>query len=65
MRVREVRELSVDELTVKIADTRKEVVDMRFQLASRKLENPAKLRQARRLLARLLTIEAQKNSKGT
>lgn len=59
MRVREVRELSAEELQTKIVDTRKQIVDMRFQLAMRKLESPAKLRNAKRHLARLLTIQTE------
>ena len=59
MRVKEIRELGAEELQAKIADTRKQIVDMRFQLAMRKLESPAKLRTAKKTLARLLTIQTQ------
>jgi large subunit ribosomal protein L29 len=60
MKVKEVRELSHDELVSRIADTRKQIVEMRFALAVRKLESPAKLRNARKSLARLLTIQSEK-----
>ncbi len=60
MKVKEVRELSHDELVSRIADTRKQIVEMRFSLAVRKLESPAKLRNARKSLARLLTIQSEK-----
>lgn len=60
MRVREIRDLSGDELKARIDETRKEIVELRFHLAARKLENPAKLRQTRKRLARLLTIETEK-----
>jgi large subunit ribosomal protein L29 len=59
MRVREMRELSGDELRTKIDDTRKEMIELRFQLATRKLENPAKLRLAKQRLSRLLTIQTE------
>ena len=61
MRLQDVRELSSDELIAKISDTCKEIVDLRFQHAARKLESPAKLRQAKHLLARLMTIQTEKN----
>ncbi len=60
MKVKEVRELSHDEITSRILDTRKQLVEMRFALAVRKLESPAKLRNARKSLARLLTIQSEK-----
>ncbi|HEY9713415.1 MAG TPA: 50S ribosomal protein L29 [Chroococcales cyanobacterium] len=63
MKVQEMRELSVDELKGKIDDTRKHVVEMRFALAMRKLESPAKLRGAKRTLAQLLTIQTEKENK--
>jgi large subunit ribosomal protein L29 len=61
MKVREIRELSADELKSKIDDTRKTLVEMRFALAQRKLESPAKLRTTRRRLAQLLTIQTEKS----
>jgi large subunit ribosomal protein L29 len=60
MKVREIRELNHDDIKSRIEDTRKSLVDLRFQLAMRKLESPAKLRQTRKLLARLLTIQSEK-----
>lgn len=63
MRVHEIRELAKEDFSTQISDTRKEIVELRFQLAARKLENPAKLRAARKRLARLLTIQSE-NEKG-
>ena len=60
MKVRELRELNSEELQTKIVDARKQIVEMRFQLARRKLESPAKLRTARKTLAQLLTIQTEK-----
>jgi large subunit ribosomal protein L29 len=60
MKIREIKELSLDDIQTNVNDTRKEIVEMRFQLAARKLESPAKLRSARRHLARLLTVQTQK-----
>jgi large subunit ribosomal protein L29 len=60
MKVREIRELNHDEIKSRIDDSRKSIVELRFQLAMRKLESPAKLRQARKQLARLLTLQTEK-----
>jgi large subunit ribosomal protein L29 len=59
MKVREIRELSAEDLSAKISDTRKQIVEMRFQLAMRKLESTAKLRNSKKDLARFLTIQTE------
>lgn len=59
MKLQEIRELNGEELSGRIGETRKELLELRFQHASRKLENPAKLRLARKRLARLLTVQSQ------
>lgn len=63
MRIREMRELTGEELDLRVGETRKELVELRFQHAARKLENPAKLRLARKRLAKLLTVQTEKQSK--
>ncbi len=63
MRIHEMRDLSADDLKARIVDTRREIVELRFQLGARKLESPAKLRQARQRLSRLLTIQTEKVAK--
>jgi ribosomal protein L29 len=64
MKLREIRELNGEDLKTKIDDARKQIVEMRFTMAMRKLESPAKLSNARKTLARLLTIQTE-NSKQT
>lgn len=59
MKVREIRDLSSDDLKARIDDTRREIVELRFQMAAHKLESPARLRLARRQLSRLLTIQTE------
>ncbi|HEY9775783.1 MAG TPA: 50S ribosomal protein L29 [Planktothrix sp.] len=62
MKLREMRELNSEELKTKIDDTRKEIVELRFTFAMRKLESPAKLSNSKKTLARLLTIQTEKNN---
>jgi large subunit ribosomal protein L29 len=57
------REIAKEDFAAQITDTRKEIVELRFQLAARKLENTAKLRAAKKRLARLLTVQSE-NEKG-
>ncbi len=60
MRVKEIRELSNEEITEKIADAHREIVSLRFELATRKLRNTAGIGNARKRLARLLTIQNER-----
>lgn len=60
MKLEDIRGLSQDELKSHIADARKTIVELRFQQALRKLESPARLRNAKKLLAQLLTIQTEK-----
>lgn len=64
MRVREMRELSAEDISARIDETRKEIVELRFQLAARKLESPARLRQSRKRLSQLLTVQSERARKG-
>ena len=59
MRARELRNLSKDELATKLAETRKELFNIRFQSATGALENTTRLRLARREIARILTIQQE------
>ncbi len=63
MKIKEMRELSQEELNTQVADTRKEIVSLRFAHSLRKLESTAKLRQTKKRLAQLLTIITEKADK--
>ena len=60
MKVAEVRELDVDELERRVAETRRELFNLRFQHATGQLENTGQLQEVRRNIARLLTVLNQK-----
>jgi large subunit ribosomal protein L29 len=55
-KARELRELTDDELERKLADTRHELFNLRFQSATGALENSARVKQTKREIARILTI---------
>ena len=48
--------LEGDELTARLGDSRRELFNLRFQLATGQLDNPARIGQVRRDIARLHTL---------
>lgn len=56
MKAKQLRELSEDDLAVKLRDTRRELFNLRFQHATGQLDDPHKLSVTRREIARLLTL---------
>ena len=61
MKAKQLRELSDEELTVRIRDTRKELFNLRFQHATGQLDNPHKLTTTRREIGRLLTVQHERD----
>ncbi|HRX56610.1 MAG: 50S ribosomal protein L29 [Verrucomicrobiales bacterium] len=59
-KIKELLELTNDELGTKRRDLKSETVNLRVQQESGQLENPARLRQVRRELARIETIFTQR-----
>jgi len=58
--VRELRDLSQDELTEKATELKKELFNLRFQQATGQLENVMRVPQVKRDIARLKTILKEK-----
>lgn len=56
MKSGEIRELSDHELKEKLSDAKTELFSLRFQLATGQLQNPQKLKNIRRDIARIQTI---------
>lgn len=56
MRARQLREMSVEELEQRARDLREELFNLRFQHFMGQLENPMRLRELRREIARTLTV---------
>ena len=59
MKVEEIRGLSEKEREEKIVDFSQEIFNLRFQLATGKIENPSRLRGPRRDIARLKTVQRE------
>ena len=56
MKVQEIRKLSVEEIRVKLADSREELMKLRFQQVTGQLTDTNRLRYLRRDIARFETI---------
>jgi large subunit ribosomal protein L29 len=65
LRASELRELSDDELDRRMAETRQELFNLHFQTATGVLENSARLRHARREIARILTVKTERERERT
>ena len=63
MRARELRDLTDDELERRLHDTRQELFNLRFQSATGALENTARLKVTKREIARLLTVQTERQMK--
>ncbi|MBT5027293.1 MAG: 50S ribosomal protein L29 [Nitrospinaceae bacterium] len=64
LKAEEIRGLSEKEREEKIVDINQEIFNLKFQLATGKIENPSRLQQLRRDVARLKTIQVESRSAG-
>jgi large subunit ribosomal protein L29 len=62
MKIKELREMSVDELGARKRELRTEMLNLRVQQQIGQLENPARLRTLRREVARIETLITQRVS---
>ena len=58
----ELKGLSSDELIDRLAEARRELFNLRFQSATGALENTARLKLARRDIARIMTVQIERNA---
>ncbi|OHE56427.1 MAG: 50S ribosomal protein L29 [Thermodesulfovibrio sp. RBG_19FT_COMBO_41_18] len=56
--------MTIDELTQKEQDLRKELFNLRFQQATGEIENPMRICAVRKDIARVLTIKTEKMKTG-
>ncbi|MDP8970732.1 MAG: 50S ribosomal protein L29 [Actinomycetota bacterium] len=60
MKPAELRELSDAELDETLAGHKQELFNLRFQLVTGQLDNPRRLKQVRRDIARVLTVQRER-----
>ena len=62
MKVKELREMSGEQLKAKLAELKKELFNLRFQLAINQLDNPHKIADVKHDIARVMTVLREKNA---
>jgi large subunit ribosomal protein L29 len=62
MKAQQLRDMTDEELEQALADRRQELFNLRFQSATGALENPARLKLAKREIARILTVRNERES---
>jgi len=60
MKVQEIRKLSDRDLEKKLSDLKEELFNLRFQLATGQLDNVMRIREVKRSIARIKTIQRQR-----
>ena len=64
MKINEIRDLTTEELQLKIADLKKELFTQRFNLATNNLENPMKIPAIKKDIAKCMTVIREREIKG-
>ncbi|MBS6063886.1 50S ribosomal protein L29 [Criibacterium bergeronii] len=62
MKANELREMNLTDLNNALVNSKKELFNLRFQLATGQLENQVKIRSVRRDIARINTIITEKQA---
>lgn len=60
MKVNEIRDLSADEQAQKLQSLKEELFNLRFQHATGQLENPMRLREVKKSIAQVKTIQRER-----
>lgn len=56
----ELRELADDELVERLDDNREELFNLRFQVVTGQLDNPRRIGEVKREIARILTVQRER-----
>ena len=60
MKINEIRDMSTEELQVKLADLKKELFNLRFQHATNQLDNPMRIAATKKDIAKVSTVIREK-----
>ena len=63
MKVNEIRDMSADEQAEKVKSLKEELFNLRFQHATGQLENPMRIREVKRSIAQVKTIQRERELK--
>jgi ribosomal protein L29 len=62
VKAKEIREMNADELAGRLKELKSELLNLRFQLAINQLDNPHKIEDTKRDIARVMTILHEKKN---
>ena len=62
MKVKEIRELTTEEINTKLLEAKQELFNLRFQQATGNLEKPSRIRDLRHTVARMKTVLKERES---
>ncbi len=65
MKVNEIRDMHVEELQEKLQDLKKELFNLRFQHATNQLDNPMRIVEVKKTIARIKTVLREQQLKET
>ena len=60
MNVKEIRDMSNEELVKEMSSLSEELYNLRFQQATGSLENPARIKDIRKTIARIKTVQTER-----
>jgi len=65
MKINQLRELTIDELNQKLKDLKAELFNLRFQQATNQLDNPMRIVDVKKTIARVSTLIKEEELKKT
>lgn len=57
MKVNDIRDMSAEERDQKLASLKEELFNLRFQLATGQLDNPMRIKEVKKTIARIKTVQ--------
>ena len=64
MKAKDIREMTAEELNAKLKELKSELFNLRFQHAINQLDNPHKIADVKKDIARVMTVLCEKNASG-
>jgi len=64
MKITEIRDLTTEELQLKVSELKKELFNLRFSLATNNLDNPMKIPAVKKDIAKIMTVIREREIKG-
>ena len=65
MNIKEIRDMSSQDLVKTVDDLKKELFELRFEKATGQIDNPMRLREIRKTIARIKTVLTEREKEET